>query len=61
MSWNAAPCTEVTTPTARGYAGSGRFRSGAKSPSAWSRARTFSNAIRQRPGPRASSSRTTSW
>ena len=33
MSWNAAAVGDVTTPMRFGYAGSGFFRAGSKSPS----------------------------
>ncbi len=58
MSCSAAPSGLVTTPTVRGNRGIGRFRVASSNPSRSSAARAFSNALRHKPSPSASSART---
>ena len=61
MSRITAPVGLVTTPTARGSAGSGRLRAASKSPSRWSFSRSCSKASWSAPLPLGSSSSTISW
>ena len=61
MSRITAPVGEVTTPILRGSSGSGRLRSGAKSPSLSSRSLSSSKACASDPFPRGSRSWTEIW